>query len=1715
MPATSPLFHQAHLTRSIPEHARHLSAKDAHTVLRSLRAEYLDENGTFQPWFVTADASAKSALKDAINQRNHYRKALAQALYGFKGITEFCMPLVQAAVGKAAKVTEGTFVYRLYGLGGTPRGTKFTLSLLQAALHNFTAEEDFGPFSRVQAGPQDPTPLTGFTPQSYAQKCRQLDVGKAYQGHLQSVFDSKTNGVKSAWINAHRSELRVQAWIASMRKEISAQGLAMLLALTSAAETPLTYGGRPAVCRQLKLFGNPVHSVLLIGPIDADQINPCVVYIPGAPIFALKEYSSLQAFKQTFQVNLLIPEYRHFFLGFFVQRLQPRMQKQLKDAVLQKLYDGEIPFEKARTSVHLPLEEVAFLQSSPWRSLHDRFVTKLKADARVLAIPTADVDDEVRRERIEFWLGLGLDALNVVAMFVPALGTVMMPVFAAQLMSSAFHGIEEWEAGDTCAALEEFLSVASTLLIAAGVAVAGSGLHEPAFSDGMLEIELDNGQRRLWRPDLKGYEHDVTLTGTRPNELGQYTLQDQRYLQLEGKTYAIFQDEKLQWRIRHPTDPEAYSPKLYHNQAGAWQMEGEHPLQWNRSRLLRRLGPVAADLSDTERLKALEISGVQEDALRKTQVDHTPPPAMLMDSLKRIHTDNQIEAMITQTRHGTPMQFRNEFPAALLVELEGWPSGGRLEVYRGPELWGDYVSYGHAHGLARRPVKILAADVHRGALAPAVLSELDEQAIEDLVGRQVPRQERVQALQTKLAKHIDTQRSRVFDALYPGTGALTDSWATALKKSWPTLPDEVAREITASPGATIVERTQLEDGRIPLRMAEEARRLQANLRLNRAIEGLYRPSLASIDSDRLAVGLLGKLRGWTGKIRLELREPATGKLLASSGGTAAELRSVRYGQMRYIIEDANGNELATGTDLSAQLLKALPESERTALGYPLGTTGPLREALFNQAINDRAGSGRLLGQQSPRTGFRSPMHLADGRLGYPLSGRPGSTIGQASADSRLAELYPSLSEPQRLDIRNQLQASGDLGQAVQRLEHEFRELDNTLRTWVDSSSTPFMRFSREEIRSQLRNAWRQEGGAERDTLRINSWRLSELPALNARFPHITDLTLDPISSQAPAEFLQCFPNLEGLKLCLTQPSPTPVPSLTQHTRLRTLTLEGLEIENADAVVDALIPPAGEQSSHPLLGLDLGHNRISTLSDRFLAAFPQLLDLNLSRNQLTLTPQEITGLSRLNLDTLNLSLNPIRFDAARADAMSGLSRLRNLHLDHARFEALPDFSQMPLLARLTLSRCAIEQWPASLTAALRVEDAPMRNIDLSNNAISAVPDLSDTPLGRWSNNAGRGRRQLDLRNNPLDAASRERLAHIDVAIVTYAQQPPQPLRAPTPEAFWTRDAPATRTANWQTLFESGSNTNLNNVLERLRDAREASVDRKRLSARVWHVLDRVSADNELRNTVEALAEEFPVTCGDAGADAFSAVEVAIQAHDAYLDAPLSDASGLQNLYRRLYRRHLVEQIAERITVGRLARRSALTQRLTELPALDPVDPITDSELSQYGVDDIEIRLALRQRLATRFEYDEPSRGMLYENIAQLSAEAENNVLTEAKRLETDTSRRINWLIGQPSWLRYLRERYAQAFDTFNEQWAQGSGYLEYRLGEETAAPLLAPPVRTVLDQALPALATDEQGGLVRLTDQQYAHAYKALQVARETAEAQLLQELTTGLEDTPA
>ncbi|PUE89438.1 DUF6543 domain-containing protein, partial [Xanthomonas hortorum] len=174
------------------------------------------------------------------------------------------------------------------------------------------------------------------------------------------------------------------------------------------------------------------------------------------------------------------------------------------------------------------------IRTDPWATLYNAHLARMKADAKTIAVPTADVDAKARNERLKHWFDLGMNVLNVAAFFVPGLNTVMLGVFAYDLMSSVFTGFEAWEEGDRQQALVQLESLAINAAVIAGFAVGAKIVQASGFVDALTSVWHED-QEVLWHPDMKPYASPAAIPEeTQPDSLGHVHVDGKTYLKLDG-----------------------------------------------------------------------------------------------------------------------------------------------------------------------------------------------------------------------------------------------------------------------------------------------------------------------------------------------------------------------------------------------------------------------------------------------------------------------------------------------------------------------------------------------------------------------------------------------------------------------------------------------------------------------------------------------------------------------------------------------------------------------------------------------------------------------------------------------------------------------------------------------------------------------------------------------------------------------------------------------------------------------------------------------------------------------------------------------------------------------------------------------------------------------------------------------------------------------------
>nr|NLU60566.1 hypothetical protein [Pseudomonas sp. BIGb0427] len=113
----------------------------------------------------------------------------------------------------------------------------------------------------------------------------------------------------------------------------------------------------------------------------------------------------------------------------------------------------------------------------------------------------------------------------------------------------------------------------------------------------------------------------------------------------------------------------------------------------------------------------------------------------------------------------------------------------------------------------------------------------------------------------------------------------------------------------------------------------------------------------------------------------------------------------------------------------------------------------------------------IIGLSEPGQWFHPPQRLADGRIGYPLSGR--GVGGRQAVNRAVRELYPTFSDAEVGEFLTELRVSGrELWSGLQALHQELATLNETLYNW--QAADPIRGAARERVAARLRRCWRRQ-----------------------------------------------------------------------------------------------------------------------------------------------------------------------------------------------------------------------------------------------------------------------------------------------------------------------------------------------------------------------------------------------------------------------------------------------------------------------------------------------------------------------------------------------------------------------------------------------------------------------------------------------------------------
>lgn len=1110
------------------------------------RTALIQAAGPIAPGFVQASVVDQARLKDALSASWKSQGKLEQMLGRLQSIEAFAEPLLIAALKKRCNImldVRQTYL-RLY----IPEGVSVayrtrTISLLEAALQNFEAKEArpgfFDEASRFITRPStsgqfDILPVGPvLTVQVFVALCRELDIGGRYQTYLsKNLLDEPVaNAVLQERCQASdKDAFRAAAAMARVKGDIDRQAVQALQGVID-GQRSVSYRGKAHYCHELHLLDTCLASIVMIAPDleQSRQVEPILVYIPHDPEHPFKAYDSTATFLADLTLRLRSKRYQQFF-GRFVPladrgRFLAALNVQLGTVRRGRAENSPLRMSSKRVKADI------------WDRLFAQRLDLMIRDARALAVPTGDEDLKSRWARWDSFMQVAETVLEMAAFtaasFVPVLGEAMMAYTVYQLLDETFEGVVDWSQGRRAEAAAHLLGVAENMalmgLFAAGGKVVGAvrSTRPSPFVEQMKVVRSRDGQSRLWHPDLAPYEQSLDLeTNARPQANGLYLHRGREVLLLDGRQFVVEQTPGSgQYRIQHASRPDAYAPRLAHNEVGAWVHEAERPLSWQGAKLMRRLGHSVESFSDETLEQIRIVSGVEEASLRQLHVEHARPPVLLVETIKRF-----------RAAQGSPV------------------------------------------------------------------------AIEPVVGEA------------------------------GGAGV------QVLCSEFPQIPRAVVDELLID--VTDAERQQMsERGYLPLRLRQSARRALDEWRIVQAYEALYLPSKGNPDTWRLALRTLERLPGWPADVRIEIRDGALeGPLLDSVGPSSSTVRKVLVP-----VEEATpwlfgeqGNSVHSADDFYTDILSALTEAERQALGYSLGDGPSLRNAV-QQAPLDRATFRKILLDAAGTT--QDPpiaARLLGEQPGYArLDERLLGTGDALSLEARFKVLYPEAAEQAFSDFVGSFSSEALAMENLTTREIEFEGLSKALEDWVAierGDTLPIdQRYHKGKLASTLKRCWRAglETLPEGYTLDLDyHWSsvfLDYFPMLDVSFPHVSSLQWRHGALGGDIErLLGYFPNLKALDLSHNNLS---APPRFNHANLQRLDL-------ADNRLSLTVQNVAElaELSH-LEVLRLANNPTLTLLPD-VSSMPELSVLDLQNTGIADWPPGLMSTTRPRAFELNLMDNPI-------------------------------------------------------------------------------------------------------------------------------------------------------------------------------------------------------------------------------------------------------------------------------------------------------------------------------------------------------------------------------------------------------------------------------------------------------------------------------------------
>lgn len=1572
--------------------------------------------------------AARAPLKQALAEQWAAQNAVDKQLAHLSDLRAFAEPLLKEALRDYGEIEVAQTSIRLYSpanlpwwtINAAPGVTSRTVTLLDAALHNFSSSETFADFAFLSAansqGQQRTLTLThavtgqALTAETFKALCRTLDIGARYQQQLRTTFGLDNPQVaerlRVTLVNQQKAALNSAAHLALANRHISDETYALVQSML-AGRPNLRWNGQPVDFYTLNILDTRVIGPWIIAPRQPDPPSPLqtvieslaghtaavvkiLVYIPEDPDHPLKEYDSSAAFVKELILQLRSPEpgasrpsYQPFFSQFIEHEQRGRFFGQLNNLLQTVRWHPsqpgdsrpnwrETPVEtpNLRVSVLATRNDTANRAAVPasddlWNYLCRVKLNKIINDARQIAVSTAYAD---RMARWEWWDNLEKmlsdlfnAALLVITPVVPVLGELMLAYTAYQLLDDTFEGIVDWAEGRQLEGWQHIIGVAENV-IQLGIFHAGGQLSQVAetklspFIAGLQPVQTASGENRLWHPDLTPYQHRNLSL---PSD---FPPEENGLYHHRGKKIAR-QGNRHYEIVQDPLSQRFHLA---------------HPTRVDAYRPSVALNGTGACVLEGEQPRAwsnqtlMRRLGPQTEGLSAGELEQI---RIISDvefgALRHMYVNNQPTPPLLAD---TLKRFKNDKQIKTSVESLRMNQPLDPASYWFEQMVTELEGWPADKALLVYQQSDLSGTPRRYGSPTAQGSDTLSLSIADVMSGRLPE---------KVVMFLDEhQLTALLADMVPEperAQALRERLAEHIEQQSESLRLHLysAQEASGDPHVQLL-RSEYPD--IPLNIAQ------------RLLEHTRRRHLKVMDEDRrvpLEVKNQAEELGFEVTSTRVFEQIHQDCPLSVDAETLA-LNSLRMhtdalDRLRIEIRDRTptGNLRTHVGSLDAPNIRILVRNKKAqyrivnAQGRQLHGPTDFYTAVFHTLTTDKhfidgerfrswlieknkaAAQRRLILAEPPirpQAQRETLILLGGGNFLSTLRRLSHADTSTVALQDRIKRWLPEMSEQGVRDFAHQAQSEDGLALLV-RLETEGQTLETTLDRYVRSST----RWPR---RSRLEAVEREHRGNFAHTL-MEAWREG--------------------STRLHDKFGQRH---RGVQLDLSEiPWPEKIPELPADLR---------------------------QVTHLIInGVDFTPERA-----RFLQHFPHLRSLDLGGNALTALPAALSHMSLLR--ELNLAHNKIVLDGPALAHLRGLKRLRLLSLEHNPLDAVPDVSLMPDLDMLLLNHTHIQEWPAGLFAQSRPETFIL---ELQGTSITDVPDVAvDSETATMI-----ALTRLDRTSLSLEAQNRLEAYRIAAGLDPHRSY--EPLGK---SDFWVEDLDDENRDKYRTLWDAleheHDSQGFFEVIRALEppeffeDSSDEALythNNAQMRSQLRTMLSAMYGDADLRKKLFRMSS-FPGLCPDAGLQIFTNMGIEVEANQAqyFSRTPAERETRMVKLARGAANLKLLNHVARSDIAHRLkpVEQGGLGLRLTS--------QVVDGQPGT--VDEVEVHLAYQTRLAGRLGLPWVSEHMLYRATAEVSEASITQAYTAVLAL-SEGDGLVDQMLLEPYWERFLKEQYATDYE----------------------------------------------------------------------------------------